>query len=78
MKNVFLCGYLDVEIDADDYPKAPLISYFEIRCLENSLIDTISIEDAHRHNDLKLLELANQKIIFGLIKVASSEVEKLI
>ena len=62
-----------------DYPKAPLISYFEIAdALENSLIDTISIEDAHRHNDLKLLELyKSKKIIFGLIKVASSEVEEI-
>ena len=72
------CGYPD-KIDADDYPKAPLISYFEIAdALENSLIDTISIEDAHRHNDLKLLELyKSKKIIFGLIKVASSEVEEI-
>ncbi len=72
------CGYPD-KIDADDYPKAPLISYFEIAdALVNSLIDTISIEDAHRHNDLKLLELyKSKKIIFGLIKVASSEVEEI-
>ena len=38
--------------------------------------DTISIEDAHRQNDLTLLELFNnKKIIIGLIKIASSQIE---
>ena len=70
------CGYPD-KIDAIDYPKAPLNSYFEIAStIEDSIIDTISIEDAHRFNDLKLLEIfKNKKVIFGLIKVASSELE---
>ena len=72
------CGYPD-KIDSDDYPKAPLYSYNDIAInLEDSTIDTISIEDAHRHNDLKLLEFfKTKKIIFGLIKIASSEIENI-
>ena len=72
------CGYPD-KIDSNNYPKAHLHSYNNIAInLEDSTIDTISIEDAHRHNDLKLLELfKTKKIIFGLIKIASSEIENI-
>jgi len=70
------CGYPD-KLDAVDYPKAPLDSYHQIaELLDKSIIDSISIEDAHRYNDLSLLEKFKQsKIIFGLIKIASSEEE---
>ena len=70
------CGYPD-KLDSKNYPKAPLKSYYEIaKDLNDSLVDTISIEDAHRHNDLSLLELfKNKKIIIGLIKIANSRVE---
>ena len=41
--------------------------------MDQSIIDTVSIEDAHRYNDLTLLEkFSETKIILGLIKVASS------
>ncbi len=67
------CGYPD-KLDAVNYPKAPLNSYHKIaKQLDESIIDTISIEDAHRHNDLSLLEsFKKTKIILGLIKIASS------
>ncbi len=70
------CGYPD-KLDAINYPKAPLDSYKKIaKALDASLIDSISIEDAHRYNDLKLLEnFTKSKIIFGLIKIASSQKE---
>jgi len=70
------CGYPD-KLDAVDYPKAPLDSYHQIaELLDKSIVDSISIEDAHCYNDLSLLEKFKQsKIIFGLIKIASSEVE---
>ena len=36
----------------------------------------MSIEDAHRQNDLNLLkDYKHTKIIFGLIKIASSKIE---
>ena len=67
------CGYPD-KLDAVNYPKAPLNSYEKIASsLDQSIIDTVSIEDAHRYNDLTLLEkFSETKIILGLIKVASS------
>jgi 5-methyltetrahydropteroyltriglutamate--homocysteine methyltransferase len=70
------CGYPD-RLDAVDYPKAPLNSYYEIAdLLDKSIINTVSLEDAHRYNDLSLLEkFANTKIILGLIKIASSKQE---
>ena len=70
------CGYPD-KLDAINYPKAPLNSYHQIASLLNqSIIDTVSLEDAHRYNDLSLLEkFSDTKIILGLIKVASSKLE---
>ncbi len=70
------CGYPD-KLDAIDYPKAPLDSYKKIaKSLDNSIIDSVSIEDAHRYNDLGFLKnYKNTKIIFGFIKIASSKIE---
>ena len=70
------CGYPD-KLDAVDYPKAPLNSYHEIaEILDNSTIDSISIEDAHRYNDLNLLKkYKNKKIIFGVLKIANSKID---
>ena len=70
------CGYPD-KLDAIDYPKAPLESYSKIsKALDESIIDTVSIEDAHRYNNLEFLKDFNKtKIIFGLIKIASSKIE---
>ena len=70
------CGYPD-KLDAFNYPKAPLDSYKKIaNALDASLIDSVSLEDAHRYNDLELLRnFTKTKVIFGLIKIASSQKE---
>ena len=70
------CGYPD-KLDAINYPKAPLDSYKKIaKALDDSIIDSVSIEDAHRHNDLSLLkDYKKTKVIFGLIKIANSKIE---
>ena len=70
------CGYPD-RIDRDDYPKADPDSYMQIAdAIEDSSIDAVSFEDAHRHNDLALLErLATTKVIFGVVTIARSHVE---
>jgi len=70
------CGYPN-KLDAVDYPKAPLESYWKIsEALNNSKIDEISLEDAHRNNNLSLLEKFDSKtIILGVVKIASSEIE---
>ncbi len=70
------CGYPD-KIDRDDYPKADLDAYMQIAdAIEQSSIDAVSFEDAHRHNDLMLLErLPTTSVIFGVVAIAKSQVE---
>ena len=44
--------------------------------IEVSGIDAVSIEDAHRNNDLSLLEkFQNTKVIFGVVAIAQSRIE---
>jgi len=71
------CGYPD-KIDVENYPKAPLESYFQIAdSMEDSSIDALSLEDAHRHNNLILLErFKTTTIILGVITIAKSQIEE--
>lgn len=76
-RTVHMCyGYPD-QLDRDDYPKADPDSYLQIAdAIEYSSIDAVSFEDAHRHNDLSLLErLATTSVIFGVVAIAKSEIE---
>jgi 5-methyltetrahydropteroyltriglutamate--homocysteine methyltransferase len=70
------CGYPD-RLDHPDYPKAPQESYARIaQAIEDSCIMAISIEDAHRHNDLSLLEsFETTAVILGVVAIAKSRVE---
>ena len=71
------CGYPD-KLEETDYLKSDINSYHKIaKILDNSIIDSISIEDAHRHNNLeKLLKLYKNKIIIlGVIKIATITLE---
>jgi len=70
------CGYPD-RLDRDDYPKADRAAYFELAdAIEHSSIDMVSLEDAHRHNDLMLLErFETTAVILGVVAIASSRVE---
>ena len=44
--------------------------------IEASSIDAISLEDAHRHNDLSLLEqFKTTTVILGVVAIAKSRVE---
>jgi 5-methyltetrahydropteroyltriglutamate--homocysteine methyltransferase len=72
------CGYPD-RLDAEDYPKAPKEAYFDLAGgLDEVRVDAVSIEDAHRPNDLALLErFARKKVILGVIAIARSRVEEL-
>ena len=61
----------DNSITLDSYKKIA-------KTLDQSIIDSISIEDAHRYNDLSLLkDYTNTKIILGVIKIASSNLESI-
>lgn len=71
------CGY-PAALDADDHGKAPNEAYVELaEVLDEVAIDAASIEDAHRPNDLALLErFARKKVILGVIDVARSRIEE--
>ena len=70
------CGYPN-KLDNPDYPKADRDAYLQIAdAIEASAIQAISLEDAHRHNDLSLLErFKTTTVIFGAVAVAKSRVE---
>jgi len=70
------CGYPD-RVDSVDYLKASPDSYTRLApALDSAAIDTISIEDAHSHNDLKLLELFSRKtVVLGVVGIARSRIE---
>jgi len=70
------CGYPD-RLDHPDYPKADPGAYLQIAdAIEQSSINAISFEDAHRHNDLSLLEkLPTTTVIFGAVAIAKSRIE---
>jgi len=70
------CGYPS-DLDMADYPKADPGAYFELAAaLDAAPVDAVSLEDAHRHNDLALLEkLANTSVILGVIGIARSRIE---
>ena len=70
------CGYPD-RLDNPDYPKARREAYFELAdAVDRSSVDAVSLEDAHRHNDLTLLErFTNTTVILGVVAVAKSALE---
>jgi len=70
------CGYPG-SLDDTDYPKANHDVYFALAdAIEASSINAISLEDAHRYNDLTLLErFNNTTVIFGAVAIAESRLE---
>ena len=70
------CGY-PRHLDDTTYPKADPTSYFRIaEALDKAAVDQVSIEDAHRHNDLSLLDaFRSTTVIFGSVAIAKSAVE---
>jgi len=70
------CGYPDY-LDQAKFQKADLTAYSQLSAaIESSCIQIISLEDAHRHNDLSLLEnFRTTKVILGVIAIASSRLE---
>ncbi len=70
------CGYPSA-VDLKDFPKAPREAYFELAdMLDQSFIDSVSIEDAHRHNDLSLLQrFKNKSVVLGVVQIAATRIE---
>ncbi|MGI9332055.1 MAG: cobalamin-independent methionine synthase II family protein, partial [Gammaproteobacteria bacterium] len=70
------CGYPNA-LDVTNYLKADPQAYFQIAdAMDEAAVDAVSIEDAHRHNDLKLLEhYKSTTVLLGVIAIARSQVE---
>lgn len=70
------CGYPD-RLDRKDYPKADPGACLRLAgAVEDAGIDTVSLEDAHRHNDPSLLEgLPATRAVLGVVAIARSRVE---
>ena len=70
------CGYPD-KLDETDYVKAnPEVYQRLAKAIDASIIDAISLEDAHQHNDLSLLDkFQSTTVIFGAVEIASSRIE---
>lgn len=70
------CGYPD-RLDREDYPKADPAAYHDLAdAIDRSCVDAVSIEDAHRPNDLALLErFARTTVILGVVAIAKSRIE---
>lgn len=70
------CGYPD-KLDSTDYPKASPDAYFELApALNDAAVGVVSLEDAHRPNDLSLLEkFTTTTIILGVIGIAGTRIE---
>jgi 5-methyltetrahydropteroyltriglutamate--homocysteine methyltransferase len=72
------CGYpRHVDQPDEDVYKADPTAYFELAgALDQAEVDAISLEDAHRPSDLRLLELFEHKtVILGLVAIARTRVE---
>ncbi len=71
------CGYPD-RLDVADYPKAPRQCYLELaEAIDAAAIDAVSLEDAHRPNDLAALlpRFRDTTVVLGAIAVALSRIE---
>ncbi len=70
------CGYPE-HLDDEEYHKADPLSYSKLaKAVDKSTVNQISIEDAHRHNDLTLLEKFEfSTVIFGSVAIAQSRLE---
>ena len=63
-------------IDDPDYPKADPGAYHQLAGALDGVVDQLSIEDSHRHNDLSLFaKFRKTKLVVGFIDVASSRLE---
>lgn len=69
------CGYPS-RLDDVDYPKADPTAYQRLAGALDGIVDELSIEDAHRHNDLSLFaKFRRTRLIVGFVAIAESRVE---
>jgi len=70
------CGYPNY-LDQENFQKADPMAYFQLAdAIETSSIRAISLEDAHRHNNLSLLEhFKTTTVMLGVVAIAKSRIE---
>lgn len=71
------CGYPN-HLDQDDYPKANHNAYHQLAPVlnESPFIDAVSLEDAHRKNDLSLFKKFDKtEVILGVVNISSTRIE---
>ena len=70
------CGY-PAKLDDEEYAKADPGAYGVLAdALNAAAVDAVSLEDAHRHNDLRLLDrFADTIVLLGVIGIARSRIE---
>ena len=74
---VHICCSYPEYVDQPDPPKGPKEAYLDLAgALDACAVDAVSIEDAHRPNDLGLLEyFTKTTVLLGVVDIASSRVE---
>jgi len=72
------CGYPN-SLDSEGYKKADKDCYLQIAdAIEDSSVEEVSFEDAHRHNELSLLEkFSKTRVILGVVEIARSRLESI-
>ena len=72
------CGYPN-SLDSEGYKKADKNCYLQIAdAIEDSSVEEVSFEDAHRHNELSLLEkFSKTRVILGVVEIARSRLESI-
>ena len=70
------CGYPD-RLDSEEYEKADPATYLQLApSLDESSIDTVSLEDAHQSNPGALFEtFAETTVVLGVVEIAASRIE---
>jgi 5-methyltetrahydropteroyltriglutamate--homocysteine methyltransferase len=70
------CGY-PADVDLEDFPKADPDAYRRLAdALDRAPVDAVSLEDAHRHNPLELLECFERvAVVLGVVGIARTRVE---
>ncbi len=77
-RTVHVCLGYPAGLDQLDHMKASRAAYIELaRALDRSIVDAVSIEDAHRHNDLGSLlpRFERTIVILGVVDVGRSLLE---
>ena len=77
-RTIHICCSYPGSLDAEHCPKGPKEAYLQVApYLDESSIQAVSLEDAHRNNDGRLFELfQNTTVILGCFDIGISRVEE--